>query len=207
MSELTILWPEGSPIPEVSQIWVDYETDSNDFKTGHILEAGIIYTDRDLNVIAEREATLPLSAVSKARIADVEFVFNMHTESGLLARLHDPAVPKVSVSELEQLILGDLKRFGHTKKLRFCGSGSTGFDYYFTQRLMPTLGAFSPVFYQEDVRYVRNAYRQATGGKEVPGEYHQAKTHRAIEDIRLHLAEYKAYGEVMLAGAKALNLV
>ena len=207
MSELTILWPEGTPIPEVTHIWADYETDGNDLEKGCILEAGIIYTDRDLNVVAEREATLPLSAVSAARIADVKPVYDMHTTSGLLARLHDPAVPKVTVSELEQLILGDLERFGHAKRLRFCGSGSTGFDYYYTQRLMPKVGAFSPVFYQEDVRYVRNHYRQFNGGQEVPGEFHQAKTHRAIEDIRLHLAEYKAYGEVVRAGAKALNLV
>ncbi len=207
MSHMTILWPEGTDIPEVTHMWVDYETDGNDFNTSNILEAGIIYTDANLNVIAEREATLPLTPLSSARIAEVEFVYNMHKESGLLARLHDAAVPKVTVSELEQLILGDLEKFGHAKRLRFCGSGSTGFDYYFTQRLMPKVGALSPIFFQEDVRYIRNHYRQFTGGSEVPGNFHGAKTHRAIEDIRLHLAEYKAYGEVIQAGAKALNLI
>lgn len=207
MSELTVLWPEDSPIPEVTHLWADFETDGNDLEKGCILEAGIIYTDNNLNIIAEREATLPLSAVSAARIADVKAVRDMHVASGLLARLHDPSVPKVTIGELEKLILGDLERFGHANRLRFCGSGSTGFDYYFTQRLMPKVGAFSPVFYQEDVRYVRNHYRQFNDGQEVPGDFHRAKTHRAIEDIRLHLAEYKAYGEVMKAGAKALNLV
>lgn len=206
MSELTVHGPESEPTPEVYDIWVDFETDSNDFTTGCILEAGIIYTDRDLNIIAEREATLPLTAVSAARIAAVTPVFEMHSTSGLLGRLHDPAVPKVTVEELEQLILADLEQFGAHRRFRFCGSGSTGFDYYFVQRLMPTLGARIAVFAQEDVRYVRNAYRQFRGGNEVPGNFHGAKTHRAIEDIRLHLAEYKAYGEVLKAGADALGL-
>lgn len=206
MSELTVLWPDADTTPEVYDIWVDFETDSNDFTTGCILEAGVIYTDRDLNIIAEREATLPLTPLSAARIVGTDAVYEMHTSSGLLGRLHDPAVPKVTVAELEKLILADLEQFGAHKRFRFCGSGSTGFDYYFVQRLMPTLGARIAVFAQEDVRYVRNAYRQFRGGNEVPGEFHEAKTHRAIEDIRLHLAEYKAYGEVLKAGADALGL-
>lgn len=191
---------------EIAQVWVDFEATGIDEKLDPIVEAGIIYTDADLNVIAERSVYIELTAAGRARLLATPVVFDMHKNSGLLDALNDPAVEKLSITELDDLIMADLEEHGYNKRLRFCGSGSTGYDFYFAKAQLPRFGQLLHVFNQEDVRYLRNAYKSRLG-TEVPGNYHGRKTHRAIEDIRLHLAEYKAYCDVFEAGAKALGLV
>lgn len=192
---------------EIAQVWVDFEATGTDENLDPIVEAGVLYVDADLNIIAERSEYVELSQAGRARLLAEPVVFEMHSKSGLLAALNDPEVKKVTLSELDDLIMADLEEHGYNKRLRFGGSGSTGYDFYFAKAQLPRFGQLLHVFNQEDVRYLRNAYKQANGGAEVPGNYHGRKTHRAIEDIRLHLAEYKAYGEVLAAGAKALGLV
>lgn len=192
---------------EIAQVWVDFEATGTDENLDPIIEAGVLYTDADLNIIAEREAYVELTQAGRARLLATPVVFDMHSNSGLLASLNDPAVEKVTLSELDDLIMGDLEEHGYNKRLRFGGSGSTGYDFYFAKAQLPRFGQLLHVFNQEDVRYLRNAYKQANSGTEVPGNYHGRKTHRAIEDIRLHLAEYKAYCEVLAAGAKVLGYV
>lgn len=191
---------------EIAQVWVDFEATGIDEQLDPIIEAGVIYTDADLNIIAERSVYVELTQAGRARLLATPFVFDMHSKSGLLAALNDPEVEKLTIAELDDLIMSDLEAHGYNKRLRFGGSGSTGYDFYFAKAQLPRFGQLLHVFNQEDVRYVRNAYKQRIG-TEVPGEYHSRKTHRAIEDIRLHLAEYKAYSEVLEAGARALGYV
>lgn len=190
--------------PLVNDVWIDYESSGIDVNADRIFEAGVIYLDKDMNVIEEFETVIAPDDYGLARMAAKEIVYEMHSKSGLLARLHDPATPKMTLAEFQAKVIADVARLGREKDIYFGGSGSTGFDYPITQAQMSELGALFPYWAQKDVRYIRNLYRQLNDGEDIKGDFHSSKTHRAIDDIRLHVAEYRAYAKVMKAGIDAL---
>jgi len=188
----------------VNDVWIDYESSGIDVGNDRIFEAGVVYLDKDLNVIEEFETVIASDAQGLARMDANQFVLDMHSKSGLLARLHDPATPKMTLAEFQAKVISDLDRLGREADIYFGGSGSSGFDYPITQAQMSELGALFPYWAQKDVRYARGLYQQASGGFSIEGDFHSSKTHRAIDDIRLHVAEWRAYTKVMRAGIAAL---
>lgn len=87
--------PTATP-PEVHTVWIDVETTGLDETAGHLLEVGIILTDRHHVEIARRSWVLHYAGTPPD-----PYVRDMHTRSGLLAEcLASPLTREAAETEI-----------------------------------------------------------------------------------------------------------
>lgn len=178
-----------------TNLWVDFETTSLDERTGDIVDVGVIATDSDLNILTEYATAIRVEQDAFARIASIPVVHEMMQANGLLEELIagslDGSLP--ALVEVERKLIAIVDEFTNpdTKvKVTLSGSGVATFDFRWIKEQMPTL-AERLNYFTHDVGVLRREWRNATGTDLV--SVNEAKPHRGIDDIRLHLAEGRAF--------------
>lgn len=175
-------------------LWFDLETTGSESRTASILEFGAVLTDRDLNTIADFEATIrPTDVLNIYGLSPV--VVEMHTKSGLWTDLITQPNHR-SYKTLQDDILSWLDEVtkGEKQHIPSAGSGVSHFDRNFLQRLLPDLNA-RLTYWNLDIGVVRRFMELA--GTPLPVALVEAKTHRALEDAYAHLNEARAWVDLM----------
>jgi oligoribonuclease len=183
-------------------LWIDLETTGLETLGGgdEIIEIGCILTTEDLRVLGEFEAVVKPSDSAMARLAANQFVVDMHTANGLL----DAISRGLSIAQAELSVLRWLRSLGVSvkmfdsdpgalQKLTLAGSGVGHFDLPTIREHMPKL-AERLNYYVIDVGTIRRAHDMWVGTP--VSAANDAKTHRAIDDVRCHLEEAKAFAEL-----------
>lgn len=174
-------------------VFVDLETTGLDPDLDEIIEIAAILTTTDLAVIGMFESTVQPSAEGLGRLLLNPVVYAMHTENGLLDTLaedHIPPIEEVARVFLEWLDTGPQPE--GEGRLVLAGSGVASFDRKFLARYMPEV-TDRLRYWSIDVGVIRRAH-QMWSPHPAPGPgLNELKTHRAMDDVRLHLAEARAY--------------
>lgn len=182
-------------------LWIDLETTGTDENEDEddILEVGVILTEGfNLTVLEERayvvHSDLAVGVIAgEGAIPPIDpFVVDMHHKNGLWKDSDEQGRP---VKEVEQLLIEMLDLHGVGSKVALGGSGVGHFDRRFIAAKMPRL-AERLTFWPLDVGVLRRFFRHCHAGDGWPSQ--EAKTHRALDDIQLHLREYRFARETML---------
>ena len=182
-------------------LWLDLESTGLDTAVDEIIEIGVIITDLHYDSVIEyRTVVLPTEA-GKARLRDNPFVTEMHRLNGLTAELDALAgASYTTIEAAEERVLALIDVIGlSAATFHIAGSGVATFDRPLLNRLMPRLAAklhYAPI----DVGILRRSYKLATGVDLV--EVNEDKTHRAIDDVRCHLTEGRAFRELFRSTAR-----
>jgi oligoribonuclease (3'-5' exoribonuclease) len=186
--------------------WTDLEC-TGSTKDDYILEIGAVITDRELNEIDDRQIVLPITAQMEENLPDV--VREMHTVNGLLDDCKSKVlalgegmfiVPeKVSydhaVAEADLELSAWIKSYNGADHMPFAGSGVGHYDRRYYDRQLP-LTSKRLTYWPLDIGVVRRFMDLAgvqlttsiTGGTD-------AKTHRALDDTRVHINEARRWIE------------
>ena len=169
-------------------LWIDLETtgSSNDAK---IIEFGGVITDsspelKELSTFTTLVDPWPVDTY------EAEVVTQMHYKSGLNEALK--AVPLPQIGEAEKSILkwiNDTIGFS-TDHIPWGGSGVGHFDSKYIRRDWPYLSK-RITYWVYDVGVMRRMLRLV--GIEIPSEFTEVKTHRALDDALLHASEARQY--------------
>lgn len=180
-------------------LWIDLETTGSD-ATSDIIEVGAVLTDNDLNTVGEFNTTVQPTWNQLEKLRANPKVLGMHTKNGLLAELDHQDSPNVAV--VDQVMNGWLNTYYTSlQHLPLGGSGVSHFDRQFIRRLMPIIDA-RLTYWAYDVGVLRRT-RELFGLP--PLSIPEDKTHRALDDIKGHIAEMKFYrSELLFARRKSL---
>lgn len=176
--------------------WIDLETTGTEEKLDPIIEVGMIVTDEKLCVLAERTITVrPNGGEWVERIRANPVVRDMHAANDLAAEVL-LSVEALTPLEAEFTLIEILEAHGKAHDFMLAGSGVAHFDRRFLKQQMPQLEAFFryPVL---DVGVIRRALKLADRDDLIPSQ--PKKNHRAIDDIRQHLEEMRAYDRLFRA--------
>ncbi len=174
-------------------LWVDLETTGLSTLDGRdeIIEIACILTTTELDVMGEFTSPVKPSKEALVRLANNDYVWNMHTKNGLIKDLDDAP----SISSVEVDIFGWLGILGAADKLTLAGSGVGPFDLPALRLQMPAL-AGGLDYWVIDVGVLRRAHALWVGT--TVSEANDSKTHRALDDVRCHLDDGKAFRELWL---------
>jgi oligoribonuclease len=179
---------EGS---EVTIIWCDMETTGLDHRRDPILEVALIATTSSLTTIAERTWLHVPPDWDRIRSDLHPAVDEMHTANGLLAdidALHEKGGEPYLFGIEDQIMawIGSVQ--AGRGKATIGGSGVASFDIQVIRQQMPRL-AQRLNYWSYDIGSVRRVGLLA--GIAAPSEMSDGavKTHRALDDVRMHLAE------------------
>lgn len=191
-------------MPKVDHLlWVDLETDGNDDpEQGNLLEIAFILTDPEGRV--EHTAVEWVLQVDHWPSFDAmpEVVYRMHAESGLL---DDVVNSENRVRLVETHVLEVLSDFGVARgRVALAGSGVSHYDSRWLAAKMPTLASMLPYWQSVDVGHIRRFLSMSGYGYVIDPSLEGAKTHRAMDDIRTHLAEWRYFQDRFGAAFKAL---
>jgi oligoribonuclease (3'-5' exoribonuclease) len=181
-----------TPSTDKLLLWLNLESTGLDTSNGdEIIEIGCILTHADLRVLGEFEAVVKPSDSAMSRLAANQFLVDMHTANGLLAEIDRGRF--ITRAELDLVIW--LNRLGvrADQKLTLAGSGVGHFDLPTIREHMPRLAKHLN-YYVIDVGTIRRAHDMWVGTP--VSAANDAKTHRAIDDVRCHLAEANAFADL-----------
>ena len=185
-------------------LWLDLETTGSDPTEDTIIEVGCILTRWD-DLTSLSEFSMVAALPYPADVAELQMdpvVFDMHTQNGLLA---EAAEASASIEEVESELLGWMSRMMVSSgvlpyNLSIClgGSGVSHFDSRFVRRDMPKLSGYL-TYWSLDVGSVRRMFRRCNPDL-MPALTPADKTHRALDDARMHLDEWRHYEELLRYG-------
>lgn len=174
--------PEDSPYIA----WIDLECTGNR-PTSEILEVGLAVTDRELNVLHQSDFIIRPSEVWEWSMDDV--VREMHTVNGLIRDVKTKGLPRAEVDQVIADFLHDLDNGNH---IPFAGSGVSHYDRRYIQKDLP-LTDKRLSYWALDVGVVRRTLTMVCGIQLPEAELKEAKTHRALDDILVHIEEMRVY--------------
>lgn len=190
--------------------FIDLETTGTDETNGSILEIGAIVTDEELQPLASWETLVDPQMAHVADMAPV--VREMHTASGLLDQL-DRIAPELVANTAPDGIrylpdadyrLAELLRpFTIRGQIVLAGSGVGHFDARWIARHLPRTSKLL-TFWTIDVGVVRR-FLSMLADVDIP-TLNDRKPHRALDDVRLHLAEATVYRDALRAATSTINL-
>lgn len=199
---MTLQLPKNKFDNAIGILWVDLETTGTDQDVDDIIEIGSILTDFEFNTLDEFSIVIRPSTYSLGQMMFNPIVREMHTANGLLEECINS---KVDIAEAEQKMMSWMNHVinkkttrGPVEKFRFmlAGSGVGHFDRRFIKEYMPKLDKIlnhGPL----DIGAVRRFLR-VSGQELAPVPSSDAKNHRALDDIRMHLEEARAYREALI---------
>jgi oligoribonuclease len=179
--------------PATHLLWLDLETTGVDESADPILEIGAILTSIEppFAELAEAQVVTGAGLDPDWRDRMNATVLEMHTGNGLLAAV---AESRSTVADAAQRIIAQLLE-PHTRPHRvlLAGSGVGHFDRRFVAAQMPALDAWLQ-YPCLDVGVIRRGFGIVGRPDLVPASGQgAAKPHRALEDARLHLTEWRHY--------------
>jgi oligoribonuclease len=179
-----------SLVDEDTLLWLDLETTGSDVEHDCIIEMGCILTTTDLIPLGEFSKVLTPEPVGYGRMMLNPTVRAMHEANGLLAEIM-AAEHVVKPHHGSEALLGWMTSLGAREgRTVLAGSGVGHFDRKFIDRYMPQVSRFLR-YGCIDVGVIRRAHEMWAGT--VVSTANDGKTHRALDDIRCHLAEAQAY--------------
>lgn len=184
------------PRPETTHLaWVDLETTGTDEVRDDIIEFACVVTDLNLNAIWEYETVVrPESSTWLERVYAVDAVRDMHTANGLLGEI--AAGAGEDLFDVDQFVTDTLRGVLSIEPhaIMLAGSGVGHFDSRFIKVKMSGFAKMLayPVI---DVGVMRRFLRDICGRPDMVPESGDGatKTHRAYDDIVLHLSEARYY--------------
>ena len=178
-------------------LWVDLETTGTDFEEDSIIEIGAILTTYDLNIISEFEIIIKPTSESYKRMMLNSVVSEMHTVNGLINDLaNTDTTQDQATQEMLLWIKSAMLEYGgenYEGKFVLSGSGVGHLDRGFIKSKMPDLDSLLR-YWHVDIGVVRRAHDMWVGTEVT--SINDAKTHRAIDDIRCHLQEAGAFRDL-----------
>lgn len=174
---------------EDSIIWIDLETTGNS-DGASIIEIGAILTDQTPELNELSRFTTVIGANVVAPVYEAPIVEEMHRKSGLTEARKDSLNP--DLIETEKMVLrwiNDTVGFS-TEHIPWGGSGVGHFDSKYIRRDWPYLSK-RLTYWVYDVGVIRRTLRLASIDN--PSDSTEVKTHRALDDIILHVQEMRDY--------------
>ena len=180
-------------------LFVDLETTGTDEERDNIIEVGLSLLDAtkdEYPEIASYSAVVLPSELGYERMLAKDVVREMHEANGLLSQvnsmrhlmIYDQEIflpPAIDLSIIKWLRLYD---DGKTDHIPLGGSGVQHFDRRFTKKYLPKLDA-RLTHWAYDVGVLRRSFQKAG----VAYASMDAKTHRALDDARVHAEEWRWY--------------
>lgn len=174
---------------EINFAWIDLETtgftdlDTDGVNRHKILEVGIALSDKNFEIYATKSIVIHHERADLDAVMD-DVVRNMHTANGLL---DDVEKSTVSEADAKEIIFDFLSE--HICKGNAPLSGNTIFlDRAYLEARMPKVSRF--LHYRNfDVSALKIFF--ANAAPEL--EYQKCSAHRALDDVRLSVAEAKHY--------------
>ena len=182
----------------IGLLWVDTETTGvptgNDWSDVHLLEIGVIVTDFSLNTLCGYREVVKMTQAGADAIRKTPQVREMHQTNGLLK---ESISSTHTVADIEQGIIQLLKEETtfNPGDLIIAGSGVAAFDHPLLKEKMPELAKWL-VYYPFDIGVFRRVSKILAGGAVVNpalSSFDGPKTHRAWDDILMHLREAKQF--------------
>lgn len=193
-------------------LFLDLETTGTDVPLDSIIEVGLslISTDPDTNYpeIGDFSSIVIPGDSSFIRMMDKKVVREMHQANGLLDEIIEAreyhaladssyASERHTVKRVESQILVWLESIvgGDTTHIPLGGSGVTHFDRRFIKYFMPRFDA-RLTHWAYDMGVFRRMFLKAG----VPPYSQEGKTHRALDDARVHADEFRYYQKFITLG-------
>ena len=187
----------SNPIDSPYIAWFDLETTGSKSDDA-IIEVGFAITDRDLNEVDARSWVTTTLAINFLLTRMEPIVRSMHEKNGLLDAL---MFTGDFISDVDREVSDILFEYGKGQHVPFAGSGVSHFDRKYIRRDMPKTDSLLS-YWALDIGAVRRWLQ--VWGIETPGsELHGAKTHRALDDVREHIAEAKAIRNILQENQRA----
>lgn len=188
------------PVNDNHLLWVDLETTGSDPTKDCIIEVGAILTDQDLNVLGEYSELVAPTEEGLGRLMMNPTVRRMHEANGLLEELLDlSATPPRRVHHVSAHLVHWADDLGARRgRTILAGSGVGHFDRRFIAKWMPLVDKFLR-YWCIDIGVVRRAH-EMWADTPLPSDADTRKTHRALDDIRCHLEEAKAFRTLWVDG-------
>lgn len=174
--------------PRRHQLWCDLETTGLG-PDAVLLEAAFVLLDDRWEELWCGHQVLWAAEAVLARMDPV--VAAMHERSGLRAAVA-AADPAVGVRDVQAAVVHALGRFVGAQPVYLAGSGVSHFDQALLARDMPELARWLH-YATVDVGVVRRFLRACGLNLVVEGADQRGKSHRALADVRQHLAEARGY--------------
>lgn len=167
-------------------VWIDLEMSGLDWKNDVILEAAVVITDANLNVIVQGPNIIihqPDSILDSMN----PWCMEVHGKSGLIQASKQSTI---TLEQAEDEILNFLQLHCEKNNAALCGN-TVWFDKLFLQKDMPKIVDF--LHYRiVDVTAFKIMLAQ-WAGKDIL--FKKQNTHRALDDIMESIAELKFYRE------------
>jgi oligoribonuclease len=191
---------------------IDLETTGLEERHGSVLEVGLVVTDADLRPLAEWSTLVVPDLAHIAVMPDV--VREMHARSGLLDELdalmaaraggrpHEGLLTRRGTDRALSDVLSPWKVAG---RLELGGSGVGHFDGRWLRAHFPR-AAQMLTYWPRDVGVLRRELAAVDPELVLEQHIEGEKPHRALADIRLHVAEARAYRVMLLEAAGPLRL-
>ena len=165
-------------------VWVDLEMSGLDPKQHHILEAAVVITDGELEVIAEGP-NLIIHQHQDVLDAMDEWCTTHHAQSGLTAAVQ---ASQISLAQAEAQLLAFITQHCPSGASPLCGN-SIGQDRRFLVEYMPALDAH--LHYRiVDVSSIKELARRWYPEVSAPPK---KESHRALDDILESIEELRFY--------------
>jgi len=176
-------------------VWLDLETTGTDAEADPILEIAAVLTGGPefAEAMVYEQLVVPAGGITDSLISAVSpVVAEMHSSSGLWDAVRERGVPR---QEAEAGLIERLRSFGDPGDFVLAGSGVSHFDRRFLDAQMPALAHWFR-YYAIDVGVLRRSLLAIGRGDLVPEET-GPKAHRALADVRQHIAEMWHYRNVL----------
>lgn len=185
--------------------WCDLETTGTDEKLDPILEVAWIITERfaPWAELSHGSLVVDPNCVGLVDWRDRmnDYVLGMHTDNGLLADIE--AGPMFSIHDAQDAIISQLSLHGSKKDFLLAGSGVSHFDHRMIAAQMPRVEKWLQ-YPNHDVGNIRRALEMLKGGPQFADAVYGSNIattggvqHRAMDDIRDHLNEWRVYAEFL----------
>ena len=176
-------------------LWLDLETTGSDVDHDCIIEIGCVLTTTDLVEVASFDHVVQPTPLGLGRLMQNDVVRDMHTDNGLLAVLLGEDIgidePFAKIHHATESLLAWLTENGALQgRTVLAGSGVGHFDRKFIDRYMPQLSRHLR-YWCIDIGVIRRAHDMWVGTP--VSAANDSKTHRALDDVRCHLAEARAF--------------
>lgn len=179
-------------VDNVRLLWIDLETTGSELEGNEIIEIASVLTDHELNELDRHSIVVRPSPEAFGRMMLDPVVHKMHTDNGLI---DDCTASRVTCKQADAYVVQWLNTFvrGHQRVL-LSGSGVQHFDRKFIERDLPQLHKRLRWNFV-DVGVVRR-FLSLWGLEHLIPQKGSDKSHRALDDILLHLEEARHYKEL-----------
>ena len=168
---------------DLKYVWLDLETTGSSASFDIILEIGMVITDANLEPLGTFSRVLHDDGT--LAMAD-QVVRDMHAANGLDQLIGDG----ISLEQAEEEAIAFLKPFEKKHDFVLAGSGVSHFDRRFLDESMPRFVKWFR-YYNIDVGVLRRSMKLIGREDLLMPFSQQQKTHRALDDARLHLEEMR----------------